>query len=108
MPNLPAGTNGTQFSISLDFTSDGVTKGLTFGPLTVGSISNGLVITSGVGPAPPPVSLKTDSLLVDQADYDKGIFAATFLGPPRVQKTLYAEKQGLQIYHSWMYNGFET
>lgn len=105
--NIPAGTNGAQFSIFLDFTADGVTKKLTFGPLTVGSIANGQVLTAN----PPTVTLptvETTTLNVDPADYINGIFGVTFPGPPIENKTMYAEKQGLQIYHSWVYNHFQT
>lgn len=106
--NIPAGTNGTQFSISLNFTSDGVTKALTFGPLTVGSITNGQVLTDNSGSVlPSNPTITTDTLKVDPADYDNGVFGVIFPGPPVASKTLYAEKQGLQIYHSWVYNGFQ-
>lgn len=107
--NVPAGTNGTSFSISLDFTSDGVTKGLTFGPITVGAITNGQVLsareTASLG---DPTTHATDSLTLNSADYDAGIFDVTYAGPPIEQKTLYAETQGLQIYHSWAYDSFQS
>jgi len=106
--NIPAGTNGMQFSISLDFTSDGVTKAMTFGPLTVGNITNGQVLTSNL--IHPPLAnptIQTDSLKVDPADYEHGIFGVNFPGTPVEFKTMYAEKQGLPIYHSWVYNHFQ-
>lgn len=104
--NIPAGTNGTQFSISLDFTADGVTKNLTFGPLTVGSIANGQVLTA-TPPAATLPTVQTATLSVNPADYENGVFGVTFPGPPIENKTLYAEKQGLQVYHSWVYNHFQ-
>lgn len=39
-------TAGTQFNITLDFTADGQTRTLTFGPFTVGSIADNQVINS--------------------------------------------------------------
>ncbi len=71
--NIPAGTNGTQFTISLDFTSDGVTKNLTFKPLTVGSITNGQVLTDGAQvvedlPANPWSSTANIQKSIDQVD----------------------------------------
>jgi flagellin len=107
--NLPAGSDGTQFSISLDVTSDGVTKPMTFGPLTVGSITNGQALSiSGGGGVPGNGSVSTNSLKVDNPDYQNGAFDVTFPGPPPVQKMLYAEKQGLKLYHSWVYQHFQT
>lgn len=105
--NLPAGTDGVQFSISLDVTSDGVTKPFTFGPITVGGIANGQTLAAnGTAAIPAKPTVNTATLKVDSADYKNRIFDVTFPGPPVEHKTLYAEKQGLQIYHSWVYYGF--
>jgi len=43
--DIPLGTpDGTQFNITVDFSSDGQTTSLTFGPFTVGSITHNQVI----------------------------------------------------------------
>lgn len=43
--NIPSTIpNGTPFTISFDFTANGETQHLTFGPLTVGSITNGQTV----------------------------------------------------------------
>jgi hypothetical protein len=44
LPDPPLAPPGLQFNITLDFTADGQTKTLTFGPFTVGSIYNNQVI----------------------------------------------------------------
>jgi hypothetical protein len=42
---IPGGTpNGTSFTITLDFTSDGQTFTVTFGPFVVGDIRDGDII----------------------------------------------------------------
>lgn len=47
--NIPPGTDGTQFTINMDITTGRTTKNMTFGPLTVGSITNGEVMPTDSG-----------------------------------------------------------
>jgi flagellin len=55
--NIPSGSNGTSLSITMDFTADGETKHLTFGPMIIGSITNGQTLTAQL----PPVTTSTDT-----------------------------------------------
>lgn len=131
---IPAGTPpGTPFSISMDVTADGVSKHVTFGPFTVGAITNGQTITgtatgtAGVEvtapSAPPPTQFggidestmtqgpttPTPTLAVEAADYETNEFQVTFTDPPpEVTRALQAHPQGLGIFHSWLYRGFDS
>jgi flagellin len=62
--------------------------------------------TDNFGVTPDP-AIKTEELSILSADYDNNKFTVYF-PPPDGAKTMTAEKSGLGLYHSWLYDNFSS
>lgn len=76
----------------------------------VHNINDPSFYTSGFGvTAPPGTTVPTSGITILAADYGSGEFSLFFIDPPPgTTKTMTAEKAGLGIYNSWLYNGFQS
>lgn len=77
---------------------------------TVHNLNDPSFYTSGFGVTPPPgTTVPTQDVTVQAADYDSGVFSLLFKNPPPgTTKIMTAEKAGLGLYNSWVYNGFKS
>lgn len=77
---------------------------------TVHNLNDPAFYTGGFGvSAPPSTTVPTKDVTVQTADYENGVFSLLFKNPPPgTTKTMTAEKAGLGLYHSWVYDGFQS
>uniref|UniRef100_C6E9K0 Flagellin domain protein n=1 Tax=Geobacter sp. (strain M21) TaxID=443144 RepID=C6E9K0_GEOSM len=73
---------------------------------TVYDINDASFYTDNFGVTPDPAT-PTHNLTVVSADYDTDAFSIRF-DPPGATKSMTAEKSGLGLYHSWVYQNFAT
>lgn len=134
--NIPGAVpNGTEFTIQIDLTVNGVTyDNVEFGPLTVGAITSG----QRLDPVEPDFSIDTpqsftlmdvecykvndntspnfpdwaysDRVKVHGADYEKDMYFLDFLDGQENSQTFFvgARRDGVGIFHSWMYEDLST
>lgn len=76
----------------------------------VHNINDPSFYTGGFGvTAPSGTTVPTSDITILAADYGSGEFSLFFKDPPPgTAKAMTAEKAGLGIYNSWLYNGFQS
>ena len=73
------------------------------------NINDPVFFSGGFGVTIPNSAVPTSTLAVQSADYENGVFSILFKDPPpAIEKEMTADKSGLGLYHSWIYNGFKT
>ena len=97
----PAASPTARFRVSLDLTANGKTVSMLFGPLQLDKISNGQLFEGFTAPG--------STLSIQSANYQSNQFNVQFNDPPPpFVKSLQADRKGLGILQSWMYEGFQT